>query len=1036
MNFLPEEFEEILNIFNDESTEIIEKLSNHLVSLEKDPDNPQIINYLFQDAHSLKGAARMIGFFNIQNLAHKVEDILTLIKEGKIKTSQGIITTLCKTADLLMYLSQNSVKYKDDFYCDSIIETQKILDNIIKGEEISLDESNLIKEDATPKQNNLPEDFNSEIPNIKAVLLESILVLERYTDEEKEAHIAILYDNFVSLNEIFLRTNFDELKEKVIHTTNTLKQSLKNAAILNESKIFEINKQVREITDSLNKLFEENNIEKILTNYDEQENTSPEQNEEISEEIDKKSNKLKEKLEYLSGNISQIRYDESYIDNAQKHLLSLINEDFNEDIIKIYKKIYDILDKIKKLKAKPDSEIISVLTQSINVTQKVIQKSNDDEEEDLSLLLQRLSIVEQMIDINDTPSAEFSAPQTQPDPNQQFQKMQDFFKMFEVGTIKTLRVDTKKLDSLISQTGELIINGIKSQKHLSEIDQFNSKLTEWSIVLKKTINYIKYFDKKHQGDDPAYETINNFNRQILNLFRNNLNELNDLTNCVNELYKQVNEDDLKLNHIITEIENIVKSIRVLPLATIFHMFPRMIRDIAANSNKQVELLISGGDTSVDKKIIEEIKIPLIHILRNSIDHGIETPEERIKLSKDPTGKINLSARQADNKIIIEIEDDGSGINLHKIKEKAQQKGILTKEEISSMTNEQIMNLIFWPGFSTGDQITEISGRGIGLDIVQSKISQLNGKIKVLSKLNQGAKTIIELPVSMSTMKAFIISIADKKYAIPMNTIKTVLWLDRKQIFTKDGRHTILFDNQTIPIFDLASILDTERNTSETSHNLTTIVIEAENSKIAYVVDRLLGDQEILQKKLAPPIFKIKNVSGITTLASGEVCLILNVPELVKSTIEKANVSSTDITKLIEQKPHKKAKQDKFHILLVDDSKTTLTLLEKILVGAGYNVTALSKPQNAMIKLKQTRYDLIITDIKMPDYSGKELVNFIRCDENMSEIPIILISTLSTSKMQELFSEIKIQHYIQKLKFNKEKFLNKVSAILSKNKEEE
>lgn len=1032
MNFLPEEFDEILNIYREESEEIVQKFSSNLIRLEENPEDLQLITNLFQEAHSIKGSARMVGFYNIQNIAHKIEDILTLIKEKKTNVTQSIFDILYKTSDFLLFLITNSVKIKADYVCDSIDDYIRDLNAIIGIDELTKEKESIASKDNSFSDAEL-ENFLKQISNINALILESLFVLDRYNEKEKETLISILLDNFLCLSEIFKATKFSELNDKIENLKNIFSRKSHITDSIDIQEIEKYKELILEIVQGINIIFSHLSIP-LINNESIIEETQSYTIDHIEEPLidtnDLKT-QLKEKLDYLSSNISQIKVDPSYIENSQKYVLNLLNYDLGEDITKIYKKIFDILLQIKKLGIKPENDIISILTQSINITKKIILNNDTSEEEDLSLLFQRLSIVEQMIDISEiTNPGHFLDTTEKQSIEPEFQKVQEFFKTFEIGTIKTLRVDTTKLDTLIAQTGELIINGIKTQKHLSELDKFNNKLTEWNSIFKKTMNYIKYFDKKTSNRFEGNEAISAFNKQLMNIFQGNLNGMNELILDVNELYKQIHEDDVKLNHIILEIENIVKSIRVLPLATVFHMLPRMVRDIAATNQKEVELLISGSETTVDKKIIEEIKMPLIHILRNSIDHGIELPDERIKNNKPRVGKIHLSAKYEENKIIIEIEDDGLGINIKKIKEKALQKGLLTPEEINSMNDEQIMNLIFWPGFSTGETITEISGRGIGLDIVQTKISQLNGKVKIYSIMNQGAKVIIELPISMSTLKSFIVTIEDQNFAIPMSTIKIVQWINEDKIFFKDGYKSILVDNQTIPVFDLADVLGIKRKTNEAKKNITIVVIESENTKVAYIVDKLLGDQEILHKKLSPPIFKLKNIGGITTLASGDLCLIINVSELLKNSLPNTDRLISIENKLITKKQNS-FNPGSYKLLIVDDSKITLTLLNKIVSKAGYQVVSYQDPIIALEKLKHDSFDLIISDIEMPTMNGYELIKHVKNNEMLSSIPVMVISTISSQEMKEHFKDLNINTYINKLSFEKNDFLKKIEDILKK-----
>lgn len=303
-----------------------------------------------------------------------------------------------------------------------------------------------------------------------------------------------------------------------------------------------------------------------------------------------------------------------------------------------------------------------------------------------------------------------------------------------------------------------------------------------------------------------YSTLSVFSKQIFSIFQENSSKIIKLNNRILNLQKSLDEEDTKLNTIVTQLESMIKNIRVLPLATIFHMFPRMIRDISKDTGKDIELLISGSETSADKKVIEEIKAPLMHIIRNSIDHGIETPQERIAAGKSPKGKIYLIAKSMQNKIIIEIHDDGRGIDLQKIVNRALEKNMITQKEAQYLSAEQIMNIIFWPGFSTEQVVTELSGRGVGLDIVQTKISQLNGTVKVFSVPNQGTKITIELPISMSTLKAFIVECSQQFFAMPMTSIKNVMWIKEEDIYLRNDTKSIIIEGKTVNLFYLSELM--------------------------------------------------------------------------------------------------------------------------------------------------------------------------------------------------------------------------------------
>lgn len=427
-----------------------------------------------------------------------------------------------------------------------------------------------------------------------------------------------------------------------------------------------------------------------------------------------------------------------------------------------------------------------------------------------------------------------------------------------------------------------------------------------------------------------------------------------------------------------------------------------------------------------KKIIEEIKIPLIHILRNSIDHGIELPQERKEAGKNPVGKITVSAKHRENKIIINITDDGRGLDVEKIKQKALEKGLLTPDEIENIDEEHLVNLIFYPGFTTGDSVTELSGRGLGLDIVHTKISQLNGRVDIFSEFQKGTMVTIELPATMATIKTFIVTEQNQLYAIPTSSIKTVVRIDTTDVFERDGKNFYIHNDDVIPIYTLSQILELE-NKPRQANKYTLMIVKSESSTIGIIVEKLICDQEVLHKKLEAPLFKVKNISGITTLANGEICLILNVGDIFSSTLpKKINtkiIASNKAIKMRENYTHK--------ILVVDDSLTTRTLQKNILTSYGYRVQIATNAPDALIKMQKENFDLVITDNEMPIMSGLEFVKEIRKESKWADIPIIVLTSMPESKWGKQFKEAGSQAYIQKDRFEQESFIRCVDHFLKK-----
>lgn len=1033
MDFSDEIVDEIYKIFQVEAEEIISKLNNSLLALEKNPHNKDAILMLFRDAHTLKGASRMVGFNSIQTVAHKMEDILGLAKDNKIQLNEKTVDILYKTVDFLSELIEKSVEKEQDIYNEKLSAQIALLENIMEyTDEISpLDEQ--IDFDA--------ELFIQNIYKINDLIAENLFILMKIEMENNSELISKFLQSSKELYEIFSQIGFFEIKKEAEDIKVKLEFISKASNSLTNNEIDEIHQTIDSIIEKLIPLCEIYNLplvdyyELAFSKTSQQSGTKPLVEAKIESEIVKDEayynlqNQIKateeETVSYCNDlsatltKLSELENNECSTLDVKAFLENFEKSSINEDLRVIFERIIKVFDFAAKNEMKLDDETISVIKHSIEFCDNVMKNQEDAADKDL--IVQRLDIIQQVLEFKIKKEEEHSLVAKS---KQKSKSVADFSEIFSSSEIKTLRVDSSKLDTLVNQINELMINKIKTKKHLLELNEINKEMEEWQRDSIKALNYLKYYDKKYFQSGVKDNPVSFFIRQLLTLFSENNKKVQETISNISTLYRTIQEDDLKLNLVVDDLEHMVKNIRVLPLATVFHLFGRMVRDIAVEKGKRIELEIQGSETSTDKKIIEEIKAPLIHIIRNAIDHGIETPEERTSMGKPPAGKILLAAKQVGNKVIIEITDDGRGINLEKIKEKAIQKGFLTKEEIDSMTNEQITNIIFSPGFSTGDEITDISGRGIGLDVVQTKIAQLNGRVKVLSEINEGCCVQIELPTTMSTLKSFLVKSAGQTFAIPMDTINTVMRKRADEIILNKGKRSIIFEEKTIPLYDLSDILKQEKIQQKPKDRETVLILESDDKIIALSVDKLLGDQELLHKKLSAPLYKLKNISGITTLVSGEICLILNISDIIKSTKNLSSKKSAITTQDI-------IPNSNYKILLVDDSITTRTMEKNILSKIGYDIETAENPIEAFDKMKLSRFDLIISDIEMPEMDGLEFLEKLKTNEMYFDIPVIMVSSLATDENKQKAMDLGAKKYIVKNEFSQDDFQETVSKILRK-----
>lgn len=347
-----------------------------------------------------------------------------------------------------------------------------------------------------------------------------------------------------------------------------------------------------------------------------------------------------------------------------------------------------------------------------------------------------------------------------------------------------------------------------------------------------------------------------------------------------EVSREIKQVEAYVNRISDELQNSIMSIRMVDIKTIFQKMPRVVRDIAQNTGKAIELVIEGEDTEIDKSVIEHISDPLVHIIRNCADHGIETYEERINRGKPGKGKIFLRAYNKNKYVFIEVEDDGRGINPYLIKEKAIEKGIITEAEAGKMSNNQLINLIFLPGFSTANKVTEVSGRGVGMDIVKSNISKINGSVTVESEIGKGTKMIIKLPLSLAISHGLIVEAESSDYIIPLESIAETVKIERRNIHRFNDKYFTYLRGTVIGIEWLSKIfLMGDRTLDKDVLNAVILINGAEN--FAIVVDRLKNEQEFVMKPLEGHLASIPGISGSTILGNGKVVLIVNPSDLIK-----------------------------------------------------------------------------------------------------------------------------------------------------------
>ncbi len=475
--------------------------------------------------------------------------------------------------------------------------------------------------------------------------------------------------------------------------------------------------------------------------------------------------------------------------------------------------------------------------------------------------------------------------------------------------------------------------------------------------------------------------------------------------------EELNQVVSSVSIVTTDLQIAVMKTRMLPIAKVFNKFPRMVRDLSRELGKNIDLKISGEDTELDKSIIEEIGDPLVHIIRNSCDHGIEDAETRLKMGKPEHGTIELKAYNEGNAIVIEIVDDGKGLDPDMLIQKSLEKGIITEREADNLSEKEIFGLIFRPGFSTAAQVTNVSGRGVGMDVVKTNIEKLNGIIDIDSEKGKGTTIKLKIPLTLAIIQALLVGAQEEYFAIPLASVLETVRVPAEEIYSIEGKDVLRLREEILPLVRLSDVFGIEE-VFEGGENLYIVVIALADSKLGVVVDTLVGQEEIVIKSLGDYLQGIKGIAGATIRGDGRVTLIVDVGALM----ELAKETSGSIKKVAEE-PSESVKKDAgdYNVLIVDDSKTDRTIMQKALAPLGVKVTEATNGVEAlqMLKSGEKSFDTVLIDIEMPRMDGYTLAGEIRKYSKYKYLPLIAVTSRTSKSDRMRGVEVGMTEYITK-----------------------
>ncbi len=764
LNSMPaKEKERFLKEFIDSTEQQMEEFSSVIMKLEEDPTNQELINAAFRSIHTVKGSAGFISLTSFAETAHKMENIMSQLRERKLSITEEIITLLLEGVDSLSIAMST---FKNDQQAPlNLIGMQEKLDDFL------LNKPEPQKEEAVKE---VREDEGES-------KLELSSLTKAETDELKE---------YLSKMD-----NLYEIKYLIMKKTplKSMKASLIETKLEKEGIIIKSSPTIEEIID------------------------------------DEKEQPIQ--LIYLTN-------------NDKKFVFNQINIDMITDITLANMDTSELVPKPKQV------------TQKEEVIEKPSQASPK------------------------APAA------------QAFKPAQPNSAKAPVASSKpiattTVRVDIDKLDNLMNLAGELVITKARFSQlvnNMKDLLDINNTYSAYVDSISKSLNEISkdikgIFSQKEKSFGKEHSRLN----KGFNSVREGIEKLDIKASTKDYFNKllELDENTLKLGKISSDLQNGIMQTRMVPVENVFSRFKRVVRDLSKNLKKDIRLEIRGEDTELYKKIIDELADPLTHMIRNSVDHGIESKEARESSGKPATGTISLSAYHKGNHICVEVGDDGKGLDAASIGQSALKRGIISQQALDGLSEKEILDLIFLPGFSLAREITGVSGRGVGMDVVRKMIESINGSIDILTELGKGTRFILNIPLTLAIIQALLVVLSDDVYAIPLESVIEIIKVKREDIYHIDGGDTIKLRGHALSIIDLRDTIKLRRRATKSNEFKTIVVVTNGKDQLGIVLDSLIGEQEIVIKSLSEHFSGIKGIVGASVLGDGAIALILDVSTIIK-----------------------------------------------------------------------------------------------------------------------------------------------------------
>lgn len=596
----------------------------------------------------------------------------------------------------------------------------------------------------------------------------------------------------------------------------------------------------------------------------------------------------------------------------------------------------------------------------------------------------------------------------------------------ETAARETVRIAVAKLETLLLESEEMLTAKLNAGQRAADLQELAGRFDAWRkawAAVEPEARRLRHSRERApaHGERRAAAGL----ARLLDFFDWSMDYLKMVESQTAALGRTAEQDRHAVGKLVDDLLEDSKKLLLLPFATISASLPKLARDLCRDQGKEADLTIQGEDVEIDKRILEEMKDPLVHLLRNCIDHGVEAPAERASRGKPARATITLAVTQINgSKVQLLLSDDGAGIDTRKVKASAVKHGLISAEQAAHLGEPEAQALIFRSEVSTSPIITQLSGRGLGLAIVREKTEKLGGEVSVESRPGFGTAFRMVVPATRATFRGILVEAAGRQLVVPTLQVERVTRARPEDIKTVEGRETISFDGRAVALVRLADALALPPAEHRAPPGgAPVLVLGSGEQRVAFTVDAVLDEQEVLVKPLRKPLSRVRNIAAATVLGSGLIAPILNVADLLKSA-RKASGAATQAAPQGAAVPATTRR-----ILIVEDSITSRMLLKTILESAGYNVKTAVDGIEAFTLLRAEDFDLVVSDVEMPRLNGFDLTARIRADRKLAELPVVLVTALETREDRERGIDVGANAYIVKGSFDQSNLLEAVRRLV-------